>query len=430
MTDSQVAAVLFDLALIGVAALAVGRLARAFGQPPVLGELVAGILLGPSLAHGAVARDLFPGDVRPYLGALADIGLVLFMFVVGLEFDHRLLRGSGRTTTAIASGAMLLPFALGSLLALGLAARQHPAHRLGFVLFVGVALSITAFPVLARILADRGMTATLLGTIALSAAAICDLVAWTALAAVQALVGGTGNHWLVLAVLPFAVVLRLGLRLAVRTLRVRRANDKTLLALVLAGLLTSAGVTQAVGLHFVFGAFLFGLVLPREGTERLRGRLLEYTAGATTLLMPVYFVVAGFSVDLSKVGGAGLAELALILLAAIVGKFAGAYLGARSQRLPARRSAELATLMNTRGLTELIALSVGLRAGLISTDFYTLMAVMAVVTTAMAGPLLRWLSVAQGSEDEPAGAGMGVGMGVDTDADAETPGRTASTTLR
>lgn len=392
MTDSQIAALLYDIAFIAVVALLMGRLARALGQPAVLGEIIAGILVGPTVAHGMVARHLFPADVRPFLSALADIGLVLFMFAVGMEFDHARLRGSGRITTATAVGAMLLPFALGLLLSLYLATTQHPANRLGFTLFIGVALSITAFPVLARILADRGRATTLLGTIALSSAAICDVAAWTMLAAVQVIVGGTRDHWQVLLMVPFAVVLRFGVGPALGRLLARRPTDTSMVALVLAGALASAGATQAIGLHSVFGAFLFGLVMPREGTDAFRARLLDRTTGATTLLMPVYFVVAGFSVDLSRIGGADLVRLVLILATAIVGKFAGAFLGARSQGLPTRRSAELATLMNTRGLTELVALSIGLQAGLLSPDLYSLMVVMAVVTTAVSGPLLRWLS--------------------------------------
>jgi Kef-type K+ transport system membrane component KefB len=392
MSDSQVAQMLFDLALITVVALLVGRLARFLGQPPVLGEIVAGILMGPTLLNGAVARDLFPTGVRPSLGALSDVGLVVFMFVVGLEFDHERVRGCGRVATSIAAGALLLPFGLGCLLALDLVAREHPAHRLAFVLFLGVALSITAFPVLARILADRGMTASLLGAIALSAAAICDLAAWTMLAVVQAIAGGTGKHWLVVLVLPYGIVLRYGLRRLSGRLAALAQHSGALLALILAGLLGSAALTQALGLHFVFGAFLFGLALPREGTEELRARLLERTTGATTLLMPVYFVVAGFNVDLTRINGAAIGELALILATAIVGKFLGAFVGARSQGLRNRQSAVLATLMNTRGLTELIVLSVGLQAGLISQKLYTLLVVTAVVTTAMTGPLLRWLA--------------------------------------
>lgn len=393
MTDMQVAVLLLDVALIVVVARLIGRLAHALGQPAVLGEIIAGILVGPTLFHGAIAHTLFPTDVRPYLGALSDIGLALFMFVVGLEFDFGRLRGSGRIAATTSVGATLLPFGLGLLLSLYLAGDHHPANRLGFMLFTAVAVSITAFPVLARILTDRGMNRTLLGTIALSSAAVCDLAAWTMLAAVQAITGsGNPHHWLVLLVIPFAVLLRYAVR-PVLALMLARQNAPRLgpFAVVLAGLLASAGFTQFVGLHFVFGAFLFGLILPREGTEAFRAQLLERVQGVTTLLLPVYFIITGLNVDLSHVGTAGLADLGLIMVVAITGKFAGAFLGARTQGLPTRRSAVLATLMNTRGLTELIALSVGLQMGVLDRQLYSLMVVMAVVTTAMSGPLLRWL---------------------------------------
>ena len=411
MTDGQVTALLLDLALIVIVAQAVGAVARWLGQPAVIGEIVAGVALGPTLFHGAVARTLFPGDVRPELNALADVGLVLFMFTVGLEFDFGRLRGSGRVAAATAAGATLLPLGLGTLLALYLARHHHPAHRLGFVLFIGVAVSVTAFPVLARILTDRGMDRTLVGAIGLSAAAVCDLAAWTMLAGVQMIVGAGGpGRWQVVLVVPFAAVLRF----VVRPLLARLPADSGApwaSAVVLGALVASAAVTQAVGLHFVFGAFLFGLVLPRAGFEAFGARLLEHLRGATTLLLPVYFVVAGLSVDLSRTGRAGWAELTLIMATAITGKFAGAFLGARSQGLPARRSAVLAALMNTRGLTELIALSVGLRIGVLDQRLYSLMVVMAVVTTAMSGPMLRRLAGTEDRNDEPAHPGQSADCG-------------------
>ncbi|MGW5714856.1 cation:proton antiporter [Amycolatopsis sp. NPDC003865] len=400
MTEAQVAILLCDLALIVVLARLAGRLARVLGQPAVIGEIVAGILAGPSLFHGAVANTLFPVGIRPHLTGLASVGLVLFMFAVGLEFDHERLRGSGRVAVATALGALLLPLVLGCGLALVLAGRHHPGDRLGFVLFIGVALSITAFPVLARILTDRGMNRTLLGTIALSAAAVCDLAAWTMLAAVQALAGGTGApHWLVLLVLPFGGLLFFGVRPALRRLLTRRAGahpNYGHYAIVLAGLLVSAAMTQLAGLHYVFGAFLFGLAMPRRGTAKVREDLLHRAQATTALLLPVYFIVAGLNVDLSHVGAGGWLELAAIIAVAVTGKFAGTFTGARTQGLSTRRSAVLATLMNTRGLTELIALGVGLQIGVLDRDLYSLMVVMAVVTTAMSGPLLRLLA---GRED-------------------------------
>lgn len=402
MTDLQAAILLADLALIIVVARLAGRVAHALGQPPVLGEIVGGILAGPTLLDGAIAETLFPHDVRPYLGALANLGLVLFMFIVGLEFDFSRLRGSGRVAGVTALGATVVPFGLGCLLALHLAHTHQTTGRLGFVLFIGVALSVTAFPVLARILEDRGMAGTALGAIALSAAAVCDLAVWTMLSFVQAIVDGDSRgHWWIILVIPFALFLYLCVRPLLRRLLTRKGADGALTAnsraVLLTGLLVSSAVTQLLGLHFVFGAFLFGLVVPRIEGSGYRQEVMRDTQFATHLLLPVYFIVAGLNVDLSEVGVPELGELVLIMLVAVVGKFGGAWLAARSQGLPSRSSAVLATLMNTRGLTELVALSVGLQAGILDGRLYSLMVVMAVVTTAAAGPLLAWLAPRQGT---------------------------------
>ncbi|MFI0787284.1 cation:proton antiporter [Streptomyces lydicus] len=388
------AAVLFaDLSLILVVARVAGRIAHRLGQPPVIGEIAGGLLLGPTLFHGALAHTLFPLEIRPCLSALADLGLVLFMFVVGLEADFGALRGSGRIAVGTVLGSAAVPFAAGTLLALHLLRGRHPASPAGFVLFIAVAVSVTAFPVLARILSDRGMTGTWLGTIALSSAAVCDLVAWTALAVVQVLAATGGrNHWTVLLVVPFVLVLLAGGRPLLKRVLSRGNPAGTASAggsaVVLTGLLVSAAVTQALGLHFVLGAFLFGLVMPRRESAGFQDVVLPRVRFTTALLLPVYFIVAGLNVDLAGIGTSGLAELGLVLGVAVTGKFAGTWLGARTQGLGARRSAVLATLMNTRGLTELIALSVGLQSGLLDSGLYSELVVMAVVTTLMTGPLL------------------------------------------
>ncbi|MEV5886564.1 cation:proton antiporter [Streptomyces sp. NPDC052020] len=403
MTELQAAILLADLALILAVAHGAGRIARMLGQPAVIGEIVGGILVGPTFFDGAIALALFPLDVRPHLGALANLGLVLFMFVVGMEFDFGRLRGSGRIAGATVIGSTLVPFALGLPLALVLLREHEPAHRPAFMLFIGVAVSVTAFPVLARILTDRGMNGTWLGSVALSTAAICDLAAWLTLAAVQTLVGGSHeNHWRVLLVVPYAVVLIVCVRPLLRRVLARGRDERGLsaglFAVVLPGALVSAAVTQFLGLHFVIGAFLFGLVMPRREHAPTREDLLRRTGHMTRLLLPVYFIVAGLKVDLSRIGSSGLWELALIMCVAVTGKFAGTWIAARSQGLPSRGSAVLATLMNTRGLTELIALSVGLEAGLLDERLYSLFVVMAVVTTAMTGPLLLWL-LGKGAQD-------------------------------
>ncbi|WP_369171290.1 cation:proton antiporter [Streptomyces sp. R28] len=395
MTEFQTAVLLADIALIVAVARVAGWCARRLGQPSVIGEIAAGVLLGPTLLDGAVADTFFPAEIRPYLGAVAGLGLVLFMFVIGLEFDFGRLRGSGRVTGAAVVGSTLVPFALGVLLGTYLLRSYATADHLAFVLFIGVAVSVTAFPVLARILADRGMNGTWLGAVALSAAAFCDLAAWTTLAGLQALAGASGAHpWRVLLVVPYGLALALGVRPLLARFLTRRGTDAPLSAgdvtVVVTGALGSAAVTQLLGLHFVIGAFLFGLVMPRLHHAGHEG-LLRYTEPMTALLLPVYFIVAGLKVDLSGIGADGLVQLGWIMVVAVTGKFAGTWLGARSQGLPARGSAVLASLMNTRGLTELVALGVGLEAGLLDERLYSLFVVMAVVTTVMTGPLLTWL---------------------------------------
>ncbi|MGW4666593.1 cation:proton antiporter domain-containing protein [Streptosporangium sandarakinum] len=396
MSPEQVAALLLGVAVIIIATRLAGTLVARLGQPPVIGEILAGILLGPTLFHGAVTDALFPADIRSHLGVLANIGVMVFMFLVGLELDHALLRGTGRLAVSVSLSSILLPLGLGALLGLYLLESHPNPHRLGFALFVGAAMAVTAFPVLARILTDRGMHRTATGGLALTCAAVDDVLAWSLLAVVVAVTGADTGQWHAVLVLPYVALMFWVVRPLLR--RLAAAHRRTghlspgMLAAVLAGLMLSGCVTEWIGLHFIFGAFLFGVVMPREGADRLREEISERVGQVSTvLLLPIFFVVSGLKVDLSTVGMPGLAELALILLVAVGGKFAGAFTAARLNGLPPHQSATLATLMNTRGLTELVILSAGLQLGLLDTGLYSLMVVMALVTTAMAGPLLQLL---------------------------------------
>lgn len=407
MSSHQATMVLFGLGVIILLARLLGHLARRLGQPPVIGEILAGILLGPTLFGGAVAGTMFPPDVRPFLGALASVGVALFMFLVGLELDQGILRGRGRVAASVATGSILVPFALGVSAAF-LLIRSHPVpSTLSFVLYLGVAMAVTAFPVLARILTDRDLHRTFVGSVALTSAAIGDVLAWLLLAGVIALTGGT-DQWRVLLVVPYVVICYWVVRPQLRRLAAARTAAGHLslgvLAVVTAGLLISAALTEWMGLHYIFGAFLFGVIMPRVDAAELREEIaLRIGSINGVLLLPVFFVVAGFKVDLSTIGTSGLWELGLILLVAMGGKLTGAYVGARVNRVPGREAATLAVLMNTRGLTELIVLGVGLDAGLLDRRLYTLMVVMAVVTTAMAGPLLSLIGPAGVAVAEPSG---------------------------
>lgn len=384
-----------DLLVIVALARAAGALARKAGQPPVLGEILAGVLLGPTLFHGALAGTLFPHDVRPALALLANVGVSVFMFFVGLHADRARMAGKGRIAASVAGSALAVPFGLGVLLALYLAAAHPARHELGFVLFLGTAMSVTAFPVLARILADRNLVDTPIGGVALACAAVDDVLAWTMLAVVTAVAGGA-SPWRVLLVVPFAAAMvwavrPLLARWAERERPASRIRSAAVFLCLGTGLALCATATNAMGLHAFFGAFLFGAVMPRRGAPELRATVLPFVERLSSkLLLPVFFTVAGLGVDLSQVDGRALGELGLVLLAAVGGKFGGAYLGARASGVRPRHSVVLATLMNTRGLTELIALAVGLQLGLLDGALYSLMVVMALVTTAMAGVLLRW----------------------------------------
>jgi Kef-type K+ transport system membrane component KefB len=393
MSLNDVQLLLADVAFIIILARLLGSLAKRLGQPPVLGEILAGILLGPTFFHGTITKTLFPPTLIPPLTALADLGLVLFMFVVGYEVDLRLIRGRERVAAGVSTGSVVLPLVLGAALGVWLAHRNHLPNVSTFALFIGTAMAATAFPVLARILTDRGLHRTRIGGLALASAAIADVLAWVLLAVVVALAGSSAQ-WKVLLAIPYAVLMFAVVRPLLRRLSqfYVQAGRLTpnILATVLAGLLLSCYATNWMGLHFIFGAFLFGIVMPRENVLGLREEILERLEQISLLvLLPIYFVVAGLNINLSTIGSSGLVELVAILIVAIVGKLVGAYLGAQFTGVHGRNAGVIATLMNTRGLTELVILGVGLQLHILTKPLYTLMVVMALVTTAMSGPLLK-----------------------------------------
>jgi len=395
LTTHDIQLLLVDLAIILMLARLLGGLARRIGQPPVIGEITAGILLGPTLFSGDITKHLYLLELKAPLSAIADVGLVLFMFIIGYELDGALIKGRERVAVSVSLGSIALPLGSGFLLGLWLAHRHHIDRTVPFALFVGAAMSVTAFPVLARILSDRGLQRTRIGGLAIASAAVDDIVAWSLLAVVVTIAGKHGDDtWHILLAPGYIAVMALVVRPLMRQVAVyyRRQQRLTpdLLAIVLIGLLLSSFATEWMGVHFIFGAFIFGAVMPRTDAAPLRESILERLEQISVLLLlPVFFVVAGLAVDLSKIDVKAVVELIAILAVAIAGKFLGAYFGAISAGVSRRHSGVLATLMNTRGLTEIVILTVGLQLGVLDTSLFSLMVLMALVTTAMTGPLLR-----------------------------------------
>lgn len=396
---------LLQVVVILVVARACGGLLRVFGQPPVIGEMAAGIVLGP-IVFGALFPELhaslFAKASLPALTSLSTLGLMLFMFVVGAE-----LRAPDGVRAQLKSAGMVgvLGVALPMVLGFAISPWLHPTLAppgVGFwpfALFMAVAMSITAFPVLARILKDRGMTQTRLGQLALSSAAIADVFAWIMLALVIALTGtGEGSQGFLRAALGLIVLCALvfgGLKpLYARLLRrhtIAGRPSAPMFAALLVGAFACAAATEWLHLHAVFGAFLFGACLPRD--DRLLKTLTERLEPlAVIVLMPIFFALAGLNTTADAFVGAGLGALALILITAIVGKIAGGALGARIAGHGWRESFAAGSLMNARGLMELIVMKVGLDAGLIGPELFTMLLVMAILTTVMTSPLLTWLA--------------------------------------
>lgn len=385
---------LLDIVVILAAARLFGAISSRLGQPVVIGEILAGIALGPTLLGQVAGHRLFPPAVLPPLTTVADIGLVLYMFLVGMELDQELVQGKLRVAAGVATGATVLPLALGFGVAIWLAPRYATGGKLAFVLFFAVSVSATAFPVLARILTDKGLERTLLGGLSLASAAVIDIVSYALLAVVVAIASAVGHEsWRLLFVpvyfLFMLFVVRPFLKRLVAPAFDRAGRVTPRLCGVLIGLFASAWMCQWMQVNFIFGAFVFGAVMPRsEGIIRYVRTSLE---SAVHLMLPMFFVITGLTVNLTKLRLDALGILAVILLVAIVGKVGGGYVGARLTGIPPRGSAVMGALVSTRGLTELVILSVGLQEHLLNPELYALLLVMALVTTAMTGPLLNWI---------------------------------------
>ncbi|MBB6051546.1 cation:proton antiporter [Armatimonas rosea] len=390
--------VLLALAAVIVTGLLLGRVLRFFGQPPVIGEIVAGIVLGPSLLGARFSGMLLPSSVAPLLGIIAQLGILLYMFTVGLELSGEALRK--RTTTLITTSlaSLLVPFVLGA----GLGVLLYPRYSggaggsLGFVLFVGISLCVTAFPVLARILSERQLLKTELGSLALTSAAVGDGAAWCLLALVVGVVQvkvGVGLRVGLLAAVYLGVMLFV-VRPLVRRLVAsweRTPLTPTRGALVLVGVLLSALTTEQIGIHAIFGAFLFGAILPSE--SKLAHTLTQQLQPVvTTLLLPAFFALTGMKTRIDLLSGAGTwLVCGGIILVATLGKVGGTFFAARGTGVGARDALVLGALMNTRGLMELIVLNIGLDLHVLSPVLFAMLVVMALTTTMMTAPALNGL---------------------------------------
>jgi Kef-type K+ transport system membrane component KefB len=402
MSNFELSIALFlQFAIILAACRLVGWLVRPLGQPQVVAEMITGVLLGPSLfgllAPGLHAQ-LFPKQSLPIIYAIAQIGLVLYMFLIGLEFDLELIRKRMRSAVFVSWAGIATPFTLGALLAWGLMDRFAlftPEVRVWeAALFMGSAMSITAFPMLARIISERGLSGTALGTLALAAGSLDDAAAWCLLAVVLA--GFTGKVSIALLALFGGAfyglfMFTLGRKLLARLfawLQALPSRESLILPAALTLLMVAAWFTDRLGIYAVFGAFVFGAAMPRGSLQkRLESQIGPLTA---VYLLPMFFINSGLSTSISLLASpAMLGIAALLLVAAITGKGIACGVAARLGGETKRDSFAIGALMNARGLMELILLNIGYERGMITQTLFTILVIMAVVTTVMAVPLFN-----------------------------------------
>ena len=401
-TDAIVTHLMAGIAVIMLLGFVFGAAARRLGQPEVVGQIFAGIALGPSLLGrlpGHLTDVLFPPRMIPYFTVVSQVVLVLFLFAVGYELDLRVLRRQRRAVPLVSLAAFALPMLLGGGSAAAFGSLFRPtadglAHRSAFVLFMAVALSVTAVPVLAGILGERGASGTRAGVVAMASAGVIDALGWLALATAL-LLGGptTAGHLPLPATLSLFggyVLVMVGVvrPLLLRWLRRPGALVRSDIPVIVAVAVGSAWATSALGLHVIFGAFMAGLIIPRTADGAPDADLVRPLQETGVLLLPLFFAMAGIPVDLGGMRPHDLALLGLVCGIAVVGKIGGGGIGARAAGMSGRDSAAVGFMLNTRGLTELIALNIGLQAGLISRGLYTVLVVMALLTTVLTGPLL------------------------------------------
>ncbi len=394
---------LIQIVVIVLSSKLLASLMGKIGQPLVIGEIIAGILLGPSvLGHfwPKVSNFIFQADSLPNLNFLSQLGLILFMFIIGLELDIHLLKHRAHTAIVVSHASIIIPFAMGVSLAYFLYVTFAPPHIsfLAFGLFMGIAMSVTAFPVLARILHERGLTKTPLGGLAITCAAADDVTAWCILAAVIAIVRAGTVISAVFTVL-FSTVYVIAMLKIVRPWLERMGTkyasaeslNKTFAVISFVVLFLSALTTEVIGIHALFGAFLAGVNMPTSASFRklLVSRIEDVSL---VILLPLFFAFTGLKTQIGLLNdGSTWLVCGLIILVAVSGKFGGSLLAAKFTGQSWSDSFAIGVLMNTRGLMELIVLNIGYDLGVLSPTVFTMMVLMALVTTFMTSPALSWI---------------------------------------
>jgi Kef-type K+ transport system membrane component KefB len=394
---------LLQIVIIMTATRVFGFLFKKIGQPAVIGETMAGILLGPSLLgllFPGLFHFVFPAESFPNLHFLSQIGLILFMFIIGLEVDSQLLRKHAFEAIIISHASIIIPFFLGVSLSFYLY-HIHVVRQTGFVafaLFMGIAMSITAFPVLARIIRDRKLTNTKLGILAIGCAAADDVTAWCILALLIALIrSGSGNGGIVIlvAVIIYGLIMLVPVRMLMKKVHLEYEKGKIgyngFMSIVFTLLLISSWCTEAIGIHALFGAFLAGLIIPKN--EALQKRIIDRISDLTmVMLLPLFFVYTGLRTQVAILNtGILWTAFLLIIICAVAGKFAGSSLVARALGHSWKNSLSIGAMMNTRGLMELVVLNIGYDIGILSPEIFSMMVLMALLTTMMTNPLLNWI---------------------------------------
>src|ERR1700730_4415237 len=410
---------LMALPVILAACYLVGMLFRRLGQPAVIGEIIAGVMLGPSLlglVWPTAFHWLFPSDVVATINTLAQLGLIFFMYLVGAEMNLDVVRKRGVTAMTVSQASIALPMLSGIVLAFAL----YPSFGgrvsfLVFALFIAVSMSVTAFPVLARILTARGLADTPLGALALACAAIGDVAAWCLLAMVIA-ISRNGSASQVFVTIALVAAFAAAMVLVVRPVLARwiaTVSEPAVLSIMLAGIMLSALATNEIGIHPIFGAFLFGVIAPRSVPEvkRAAGKMESVTV---TLLLPLFFVYTGLHTRFGLLGSSGRlwAWCAVIIAVAMLSKWGGTTAAARLTGVGWPESLSLGALMNCRGLTELVVLNLGLQLRVISPTIFAMLVIMTLLSTVATAPGLSVIARfgrGQSDSDPPPRPGPGRG---------------------